>query len=226
MTPVQLKDAHTQGRLTRSAGSLLSLLIVLRKSRDLDSIIDLRLSVGRLFQDFRGLARDEEIPQVEIDDASYALAASFDEILLRATWEGKEAWQRDSLAKQYCNDEFVGDGFYDKLAEVRRSSTAKREVVEVFYYCLIAGFQGRMVESASQREGLIDELSREIGTNKQILSPNGLPVPEGGKLEPIKRFPWPMVVSASVFITVLFWLLSWNALDRHADKIVRALGGS
>ena len=69
MTPVQLKDAHTQGRLTRCAGSLLSLLIVLRKSRDLDSIIDLRLSVGRLFQDFRGLARDEEIPQEEIDDA-------------------------------------------------------------------------------------------------------------------------------------------------------------
>jgi type VI secretion system protein ImpK len=226
MTSVQVKDAHAQGRLTRCAGSLLSLLIVLRKSRDLDSMTDLRLAVGRLFQDFRGQARGEEISQQEIDDASYPLAASFDEILLGATWEGKDAWQRDSLAKQYCNDEFVGDGFYDKLAEVRRSVTSKREVVEVFYYCLIAGFQGRMIESASQRESLIDELSREIGTKRQMLSPNGLPVPEGGKLQPIKRFPWPMVVFASVIITILFWLLSWSALDRHADKIVRALGGS
>jgi type VI protein secretion system component VasF len=104
--------------------------------------------------------------------------------------------------------------------------TTSLEVLEVFYYCLIAGFQGRMIESTSQREQIIDELSHEIGTKKQILSPNGLPVPEGGKLQPIKRFPWPMVVFASVFITILFWLLSWNALDRHADKIARALGGS
>lgn len=226
MTQVQLKDDPAQGRLTRCAGSLLSLLIVLRKSRDLDSITDLRLAVGRHFQEFRGQARDEEIPPQDIDDASYALAASFDEILLSASWEGKEAWQRDSLARQYCNDEFVGDGFYDKLAEVRRSATAKREVLEVFYYCLIAGFQGRMIESTSQREQIIDELSHEIGTKKQILSPNGLPVPEGGKLQPIKRFPWPMVVFTSFFLTLLFWLLSGNALDRHADKVVRALGGS
>jgi len=224
MTPVQVKDS--QGQLTRCAGSLLSLLIVLQRSRDLDSFTDLGLAVGRLFQDFRRLARDEDIPGQEIDDASYALAASFDEILLSATWEGKDAWQRESLAKQYCNDEFVGDGFYDKLAEVRRSTTFKREVVEVFYYCLIAGFQGRMIESAQQRELLVDELSREIGTKPQVLAPNGLPVPEGGKLQPIKRFPWPMVVSASVLVPFLFWLLIEGAINRHAVNIVQALGGN
>jgi type VI secretion system protein ImpK len=226
MKSAQARAAKAQGRLTRCAGSLLSLLIILRRSRDLDSFRDLKLTVERLFHDFRSHARDEEIPGEEIADASYALAAAFDEVLLSASWEGKEAWQRESLAKQYCNDEFVGDGFFDKLAAIHHSATPKREVVEVFYYCLISGFQGRMIESPQKRDDLIDELSREIGTKVKVLSPNGLPEPEGGKLQPIKRFPWPMVVLACILIPILVWLLSWESLDRHTEKIVRALGGA
>ena len=225
MKPAQVRAAQAQGRLTRCAGSLLSLLLILRRSRDLDSFSDLKLTVERLFHDFRSQARDEEINGEEIDDASYALAASFDEVLLSASWEGKDAWQKDSLAKQYCNDEFVGDGFYDKLAEVRRSATHKREVVEIFYYCLISGFQGRMIESPQKRDDLIDELSRDIGTKVKVLSPNGLPEPEGGKLQPIRQFPWPAVALACILIPIVVWLLSWEALDRHAETIVRALGG-
>jgi type VI secretion system protein ImpK len=221
-----VQSIQTQGRLTRCAGSLLSLLIVLRRNKDLNSFTDLRGNIDHLFRDFRNQARDEGVSGEEIDDANYALAASFDEIALRATWEGKEVWQRDSLARHFCNDEFVGDGFYDKLAQVRRAVDSKRGIVEVFYYCLIAGFQGRMVESPQERERLVDELSHEIGTKSQVLSPHGLPVPEGGKLEPIKRFPWPMVVAGCVFVPIVFWFLSWNALDRHAEKIIQALGGN
>ena len=90
----------------------------------------------------------------------------------------------------------------------------------------ILGFQGRMVESPQERERLVDDLSHEIGTKSSVLAPHGLPVPEGGKLEPIKRFPWPMVVAGCVLIPIIFWLVSWNALDRHADKIIQALGGN
>ncbi|MFC1573523.1 type IVB secretion system protein IcmH/DotU [Candidatus Eisenbacteria bacterium] len=215
-----------QGRLTRSAGSLLSLLIILRRSRDLDSFSDLKRTIERLFHDFRSQARDEGVSAEQIEDASYALAASFDEALLSASWEGKEAWQKDNLAKVYCNDEFVGDGFYDKLAEVRRSIEPKREVVEIFYYCLISGFQGRLIESPQKRDDLIDDLSHDIGTKVKVLSPKGLPEPEGGRLQPIRRFPWPLVALVCILVPLLVWLVSWEILDRHAETIVRTLGGN
>jgi type VI secretion system protein ImpK len=205
---------------------MLSLAIVLRRSRDLDGFADLRPTVDRLFHEFRSSARDLGIAEVEISEASYALAAFIDEILLSGSWGGREAWQRNCLAKQYCNDEFVGDGFYDKLAEVRRSAAPKHDVVEVFYYCLISGFQGRLVESVAQRDALIDELAREVGTELKVLAPHGLPVPEGGKLQPIRRFPWPIVVVASVLVPIVVWLVSWDSLERHAEKVARALGGS
>lgn len=226
METAQERASQAQGRLTRCAGSLLSLLIILRRSRDLDSFSDLRQTVERLFREFRNQARDEEVSGEEIDDASYALAASFDEVLLSASWEGKEDWQRDSLAKHYCNDEFVGDGFYDKLAEVRRSVTPKRDALEIFYYCLISGFQGRLIESPQKRDDFISDLSHDIGTKVKVLAPHGLPVPEGGKLQPIRRFPWPVVVLICVLIPILVWLVSWEVLDRHAEAIVRALGGN
>lgn len=226
MSAMPEQAAGAAGRLTRCAGSLLSLAIVLKRTRDLDSLPDLRSTVDRLFHEFRSKARDEGAGGGEIDAASYALAAFLDEILLRASWEGKEDWQRDSLARHYCNNEFVGDGFYDKLATVRRAVPAQPEVLEVFYYCLISGFQGRMVESERERDDLIDQISREIGTTVKVLSPHGIPANEGGRLQPIKRFPWPMVVLAGLLVPILVWLLSWNLLDRHADAIVKSLGGN
>lgn len=226
MNTTQKRATAAAGRLTRCAGSLLSLAIVLKRTADLDSYPDLRSTVDRLFHEFRSQARDEGASGAEVDAASYAIAAFLDEILLRASWQGKEDWQRDSLARSYCNDEFVGDGFYDKLATVRRAAPAQPEVLEVFYYCLISGFQGRMVESERQRADLINQISQEIGASVKSLSPNGLPKPDAGALQPIKRFPWPMVVLASVLLPILFWLLSWNLLDRHADGIAQTLGGN
>jgi type VI secretion system protein ImpK len=225
MTATHGREGAAAGRLTRAAGSLLSLAIVLKRSRDLDNYPDLRQTVDRLFHEFRVQARDEGVSAAEIDAASYALAAFLDEILLGAAWDGKEDWQRDNLAKHFCNNEFVGDGFFDKLTLVRRAVPAQREALEVFYYCLIAGFQGRMIESRREREDLIDQISREIGSPTKTLSPHGLPAAEGGRLEPIRRFPWPMVVLASILVPVLIWLLSWNLLDGQADRIVQQMRG-
>lgn len=226
MSQTEKQTRESQGRLARCAGSLLSLLIILRRSPDLDQFSDLRQTVERLIHEFRSSARDESISPELIGDACYAIAASFDEVLLSQTWQGRDDWQRDSLARHYCNDEFVGDGFYDKLAEIRHSLTPKQEVVEIFYYCLISGFQGRLIESPQQRNDLIDDLSHEIGTKTKQLAPHGLPAVEGGKLQPIKRFPWQWVALVCLLVPILFWLLSYEILDGHAEKIVRALGGN
>lgn len=216
--------AQERGRLAAAAGPLLSLLIVLRRNRDLDRLSDLRPTVDRLFQEFRARAREEGFTLDEVDDASYALAAAFDESVLTARWEGRDEWQRNSLAKRFCNDEFVGIGFYDRLAQVRRASPPRPEAVEVFYYCLVSGFQGKMVEDPKAHAFLSEELSAEIGTGEKTLSPHGIPEPVKG-LEPIRRYPWPAVVILCLFLPLLVWLLSQSALDRYAAATVRALGG-
>lgn len=213
------------GRLADAAGPLLSLIIVLRRTAELDQLTDLRGTVDRLIQEFRSRSRDEGVPAADIDDATYSLAATFDETLLNARWAGRDAWEKNALAKTWCNDEFVGLGFFDKLAQLRRASSPRRDVIEVFYYCLISGFQGKLVENPRQLADLVDELSKEIAPAAKTLSITGYPEREGAGLAPIRGFPWPLVVVTSIFLPILVWLVAWNVIDRHADAIRLALGG-
>lgn len=213
------------GKIADAAGSLLSLIIVLRRTANLDELKDLRGTVDRMMHDFRSRLRDEGVAPVDIDDSCYAIAATFDETLLNARWAGRDNWEKNALARTYCNDEFVGLGFFDKLAQLRRSSNPPRDVIEIFYYCLVSGFQGKMVETPRELADLVDELSKEIGTTARVLSPAGMPE-KAAALEPMRRFPWPLVAITAIFLPLLFWLVAWNIIDRHADNIRRAFAGN
>jgi type VI secretion system protein ImpK len=209
------------GKLASAAGPILSMIFVLRKSRDLDRHPDLHGKVVQAFEDFRRQARDAGVAPGDLEDASYALAATLDETMLLANWSGRDHWQADSMARRYCNNEFVGLGFYDKLAQVRRGVPPRHEVMEIFYYCLVAGFQGKLVEAPKELTDLIDQLSRELSAAPATVSPNAYQKP--GRLEPLKRFPWLAVVLSCVALPFFVWLLTWSLLDRRAERIVEAL---
>jgi len=215
----QMKGA--EGKLAAAAGPILSMIFVLRKSRDLDRHPDLHGKVVQSFEDFRRQARDAGVSPTDLDDASYALAATLDETMLLANWSGRDQWQADSMARRYCNNEFVGLGFYDKLAQVRRSGPARRDTLEVFYYCLVAGFQGKLVESPKEHADLIDQLAREISSGETTVSPNAYQ--KVGRLEPLQRFPWLAVVITCAALPFFVWLVTWSMLDRRAARIVETL---
>lgn len=213
-----------RGRLADAAGGLLSLIVVLRRSQNLDSFADLRKTVERLFGEFRSKARDAGCVQGDIDDASYALAGTIDELLLTAKWRGRDDWQANQLARTYCNNEFVGIGFYDKLASVRRGVPPRPEVLEVFYYCLVGGFLGQLVENPKELADLVDTLAKEIAPPVKALAPNAYPQGEGG-LAPMKRFPWPAVIISIVCVPVIVWLVALNLLAGSANHILKVMAG-
>jgi type VI secretion system protein ImpK len=212
-------------RLADHAGSLLSLILLLRRSTDLDQFRDLRLTVERLIAEFRAKARDDGASGTDVDDATYALAATIDEILLNARWAGRDAWERDTLARTWCQDEFVGIGFYDKLNQIRRSGTARPQALEVFYYCLVAGFQGKLVEDPAQWNKLVEDLAPEIAPPVKILSPEGQLDEKQGAGSRLASFPWPAVLITAVFLPLLVLLLAYGIVDRNRDAILKALAG-
>ena len=124
-----------RGALAKAAGPVLSMLFVLRRTNDLDSLRDVQVAVISQIEEFRRTARDLGIGSGDIEDATYAIAATFDETMLTRQWQGRESWQSQSLAQRYCQNEFVGLGFYDKLAQVRANlarvnPAVRREEVE------------------------------------------------------------------------------------------------
>ena len=212
-------------RLADAAGSLLSLILLLRRSTDLDQFKELRLTVERLIGDFRARARDQGASGADVDDATYALAATIDEILLNARFAGRDAWERDTLARTWCQDEFVGIGFFDKLNQIRRGGTARPEALEVFYYCLVAGFQGKLVEEPAQLHKLVEDLAPELSAPIKILSPDGQLAEAEGAVNRLRAFPWPAVVITAIFLPLLVMLLAYGVIDRNRDSILNALAG-
>lgn len=214
-----------RGRLADAAGSILSLIVVLRRSQNLDAFGELRRTVEKMFTEFRSRARDVGCSPGDIDDACYALAGTIDELLLTARWRGRDDWQANQLARTYCNNEFVGIGFYDKLAQIRRGTPPRPDVLEVFYYCIVSGFLGKMVEDPKGLADLVDELSKEIAPPVKALAPNAYPQSEG-RLAPMRGFPlWAIIVTA-VCIPLIFWLVALNMLDGSANRILAVLSGN
>lgn len=220
-TMVPGMGTRSREALPKAAGAVLSMLFVLRRTHDLDSLRDVQPAVISQIENFRRTARDLGVATGDIEDATYAIAAAFDETMLTRPWQGKEGWQAQSLAQRYCQNEFVGLGFYDKLAQIRRSSPPRPDVVEIYFYCLVAGFEGRLAENPKEHADLIDELAREIAPPAKELSPQAQP--EKARLTPFRRFPWIAVILTCVTLPFLVWLVSWSVLDGRAAKIVQEL---
>ena len=112
----------------------------------------------------------------------------------------------------------------DKLAGVRRGVPPRPEVLEVFYYCLVGGFQGQLVENARELADLVDALAKEIAPPVKALAPNAYPQGDAG-VSPMRRFPWPAVIISIVCIPLLFWLVALNLLAGSARNILGVMAG-
>ena len=92
--------------------------------------------------------------------AHYAAVALVDETVMTSDWAGAEQWRREPLQKHYFDNFLAGEHFFTRLDELR--SGADDGLLEVYYYCLCAGFQGRFrddrEEIRSRRQRLFQQL--------------------------------------------------------------------
>jgi len=197
---------HSQ-TLSDVCADIYSIGSYLRKNPDsgtLDALYDRMIT---LFNSVEGKARDLKIASGDIEDAKYALAAFIDEAI---EWESR-------LEQHFFRSNIAGEEFFDKLEQIRENRT-RTEVLEVYYFCLILGFEGRYVRSPARLREIIAELQQYLNiTGPEKLSPKG-----ARQQETIKRrrsgipawVPWILIAIGvvSVGVTVVFmrsWISSW-----------------
>jgi type IV/VI secretion system ImpK/VasF family protein len=92
--------------------------------------------------------------------AQYAVVALVDEIVLSSTWPGAEQWRREPLQVHYYDNLLAGEQFFVRLEELRGDADA--DLLEIYFLCLCAGFQGRFRdepgELSSRRRKLFQQL--------------------------------------------------------------------
>jgi type VI secretion system protein ImpK len=177
----------------------------------------------RFVSDMMRNARDEGLPQQDVDDIAYALVALADELALSKSDEFREYWLGNLLQFQYFKENRAGEGFFTRLQDIRKDPR-RTESLRAYYLCLIFGFQGRYRVRGGELElmQLIEQLQRDLAPSfkfdTETMSPHG--DRPAGNLRASKRTLPLVAISGGV---VVFALLVYAGLRIGLSSSVSSL---
>ena len=158
--------------LGRAAGDLFTFVQLFRDAPDTarPPIEQLKPQIQKLLDAaIRSPAAATLDPQ-EVEAARFALVAWIDETILSSSWSGRDRWGAELLQMEIFRTNTGGDEFYQRLNALAPNENQAREV---FYLCLVSGFEGAMYDQASERQALKAELYetlRVAGLAKDVSS--------------------------------------------------------
>jgi type VI secretion system protein ImpK len=149
--------------LVEHCTELLSLAYSLRTTRGLGDPAEVRRRILRALEQLERDAGESGHGTHLIDAARFALVALTDESILSSQWPGRDAWRANPLQRELFKINVAGEEFYTRLDQLRGNLAENRPAVEVFYACLVMGFEGRYKLLGREKlEGLIQQLSGEL----------------------------------------------------------------
>src|SRR5262245_51633568 len=122
------------------------------------------------------------VSQEDLGDVTYAIVALADEVVLGIPTL-RDFWMYNLLQLRYFNENVAGENFFYRL-DLLRNNPQRYAVLQIYYLCLLFGFQGRYrvrggeVELGRITEQLQHDLQRFKIIEEETLSPRGPRPPE------------------------------------------------
>ena len=145
----------------------------------------------------------------DAQDMGYALVALLDELVLNKPEPYRQFWMSNLLQLHYFNETVAGDSFFNRLATVRKDPH-RVEVLQVYYLCLLFGFQGRYrirggeLELMTLRDGVQKDLERAQPFDFDVLAPHGERPVEKLNMA-TRRLSLTFAAMAAVFLALVFY---------------------
>jgi type VI secretion system protein ImpK len=106
-------------------------------------------------------------PPAHKDEVKYAVAALLDESLMRSAWPGRTGWSQHSFQWTLFQETLAGVNFFERLTRLRQEANRNIALLEVFYLCLILGFQGKYALSGEEAlQALQTDLKQQINGHR------------------------------------------------------------
>lgn len=155
------------------------MLFLLRTGTAPHSVAEFNRRVDDFLSQFERHASNFGKPQQAVQDSKYAFCALMDEIVLASDFEIRDEWERNPLQLRLFGEHLAGEGFFDRLENVRLDPQRNVESLEVFYTCLLLGFQGKYLLEGLEKLGyLTARIGQELATvrgGKAEFSPHWKP---------------------------------------------------
>ncbi len=209
---------------------VLSLILQLRNSRDLPAPDILQRRVLGLFDTMMQNGREARIPEQDMIDAKFALAAFADEVIYHSNWPGKTQWLSNPLQLQFFQLNTAGDGFFVNLDNMY-GQRGRAHVAQIYFLCLALGFQGKYRLRNQEGLGMVVEgVGNYVALSEgggDVLAPNAERKDgSGGAVRrelPFLAVALGFLVVAVIVVIILRLIIGSNA-DSVAEGIQKMLG--
>ncbi|NOY85501.1 MAG: DotU family type IV/VI secretion system protein [Nitrospirae bacterium] len=209
-------------RLSDVYSDLFILATQLKSVRDYGDPDLLRQRIMGIFDAASRKGHDARVSEEAMDRSKYAIVAFLDEIILSSPWPQKDQWLARPLQYEFFRENVAGVEFFNRLEVLRRTATTNQDILEIYYLCLILGFEGQYkLHGQEKLKALISELSREIeagGQAGRTLSPQGRRPDEFVEMMKQGLPAWVILVACFTIVFVFFLTLSY--LGNHDAKEV------
>lgn len=88
-------------------------------------------------------ARQAGIGSETIIGARYCLCTVLDETAAQTPWGGSGVWSRHSLLVTFHNETSGGEKFFQLLSKLAQNPQLHYDLLQLMYYCMAMGFEGR-----------------------------------------------------------------------------------
>jgi type VI secretion system protein ImpK len=204
---------------------VLSLILQLRNSQDLPAPDILQRRVLGLFQTMMDNGRDAGIPEQDMNEVKYALAAFSDEVIYHSSWPGRTQWLSNPLQLQFFQENNAGVGFFDKLDSLH-AQHGRDHVTQIYFLCLALGFQGRWrIEGQDQLGAVIEGVGNHVALavgGGDVIAPNA-DRKDGGGGAVRRELPF-LAVALGFFVVALLVVITLRLLvGSSAEEVAEGI---
>jgi type VI secretion system protein ImpK len=204
---------------------VLSLILQLRNSRDLPAPDILQRRVLQLFDTMMQNGREARIPEQDMIDAKFALAAFADEIIYHSNWPGKTQWLSNPLQLQFFQLNTAGDQFFANLDSLHGQRN-RAHVAQIYFLCLALGFQGKYRLRHQEGlqavvEGLGNYVALAEGQGDQ-LAPSA-ERKDGGGSTVRRELPYLFIALGFLALALVVIFILWLVIGSNADSTAEAI---
>lgn len=210
---------------------VLSLILQLRNSQDLPAPDILQRRVLGLFDTMMQNGREAQLPEQDMNDVKYALAAFADEVIYHSSWPGRTQWLNNPLQLQFFQENTAGDGFFERL-DALHAARGRDHVTQVYFLCLALGFQGKF--RLGQQDGLsavVEGVGNHVALavgGGEVLAPNA-ERRDGGAGAVRRELPFLAIALGffviALLVVIILRLIVGSSATEVADAIKKLIQG-
>lgn len=133
----------THNPITGAAVALLSLVASVRNTASHPDVAGLRANVIEEIKQFELKIKNQGVSAEQTQAARYALCTLLDETVLNTPWGANSIWGTQSMLIHFHKESWGGEKFFLILKNCMQQPGTHLDLLELLYFCLCLGFQGR-----------------------------------------------------------------------------------